>query len=201
MKNNKKIIGILLLVVIVVLTGLLLFIRHADYNLQQEVNNAEDDKKPVGRRTDIQVSEINGYRYFRYGDTTVKEKERGAWIESEDYEIFIYTENDITFNSWDTVVDDVKSSIAEYCLDDLGDISNKEVIVNDLGTEVCVITGEQWVEGGTRSYVLVCHVTENGSLRYCYSGYNGKVDNMNDYLKDAIDLLKYNLETVIETEG
>lgn len=195
--GKKKLVWVILICLLVILILVMVGIKINSNSENREEVVTEEDKQ-VGRKTDIYVKDIKGYRYFCYGNTEVKEKERGYWLSSEDYSIFIYGEDDISFNSWDSVVDDCKKSIATTCLSDLEDNYTCQVIENDFGLEICRVSGKLALDGGKGDFVAFFHRTENDNVRYIFS----EDWSDGDEIIDAMDLLIYNLqpEVVIEEE-
>lgn len=195
--GKKKLVGVILICLLVILILVMVGIK-INSNSENRENVVTEEDKQVGRKTDIYVKDIKGYRYFCYGNTEIKEKERGYWLSSEDYSIFIYGEDDISFNSWDSVVDDCKKSIATTGLSDLEDNYTCQVIENDFGLEICRVSGKLALDGGEGDFVAFFHRTENGNVRYIFS----EDWSDEDEIIDAMDLLIYNLqpEVVIEEE-
>lgn len=196
--SKKKIIGCILVGIILVAIFTIVGVRISSISEENKVNKINEENKQVGRKTDIYVKDIKGYRYFCYGNTEIKEKERGYWLSSEDYSIFIYGEEDISFNSWDSVVEDCKKSIATTCLQDIEDDYTCQVIENDFGIEICRVSGKLALDGGEGDFVAIFHKSPEGNVRYIFS--EGWLDD--DEIKDAMGLLAYNLqpEVVIEQE-
>ena len=71
-----------------------------DQNQTDEPGKVNTDKKP-----DTQVEELFGYSFTFDGSVIERSSIDGMVAETDEYSLFIYCLNDISFNTWDDIID------------------------------------------------------------------------------------------------
>lgn len=173
-----------------------------DQNQTDEPGKVNTDKKP-----DTQVEELFGYSFTFDGSVIERSSIDGMVAETDEYSLFIYCLNDISFNTWDDIIDlafkQMRNSMDAvfrfYPTEQTNSTSSKtennygETILKVSGT----MEGDQTGEGTmNRQFIAFYHVTDENYIRFCvglpkddssasYAALDAAMDTLIENLKKA----------------
>lgn len=137
--------------------------------IQQKIGNASDE---VYHPEEITVDEMFGYRYaipYRLGTSKTRS---GAYLSTEEWNLYIYGLDNLEFIPGKDVVEQCKEEVFSALYSSTRFLASEQsattetLLINQLGIEMVRATGELSGRTGTKPYIAYYYLTVENYIRF-----------------------------------
>lgn len=164
-------------------------------NNQNKTQSSEEIKSGETDYDKVVTKELYGYKYSFPSQVSHSGLGKGSVFKCNGCSVFAYKLNDLSFTSWDTVINDCQSIVFDEIYSafrfypESQEVKSSEKVTNDNGEELYRVCGIFKTSDGEKDFIAYYHLTDDSKVRF----FIGISENNSKSISETVDFVANNL--------